>query len=92
MRLFALLVQLACRDSETRVAKRLSVGRSGLCALLFKLKMNIFERKPRTVCGEVLIPNLVQKLIPKLESFSEPKNMKNVKGATANLQRERHKL
>ena len=90
MRLFGLLVQLACRDSEMRVARRLVVGRSHSFSLLFWFKINVFERKLRTVCGDVLTTDWHQNLIPKLVSFSDPKKSKNVKRATANLQMHRY--
>ena len=42
------------------------------------------------MCGDVLTTNWHQNLIPKLVSFSDPNNSKNVKRATANLQMHRH--
>ena len=76
---FAVLVQPSCRGCEARCATRLAVGRNGEFALLRHLQSYGFERKLRTVRGEVLTLIWYQKLISKLGPFSEPKNHKTIK-------------
>ena len=83
---FAVLVQLPCRGCEARCATRLAVGRNGEFALLRHSQSYGFERKPRTVRGEVLTLIWYQKLVSKLGPFSEPKIHKTCKTETMKLQ------